>query len=248
MTGIPVVARLGRSWWPALKTGWAIVLMACAAPVPVQGQEALFQQGNARYQEGDYGGAAEAYEAVIEGGFESSELYYNLGNAYFRLDDLARSVLYYERALRLDRGNDDAAANLALVKERLPDRIDPLPRFWLLSLVDGWINLLPRQVLLSDRGNCLPGGGRRIGWAHSPAPTGLVGGAEAAGGCGSGLRGRVRRNPPAPGYAVRGAGGGRDHGVGSERPQCAIFRWRARPLFPPRRNQSTHRTGLRRLA
>ncbi|NNF29175.1 MAG: tetratricopeptide repeat protein [Gemmatimonadetes bacterium] len=124
------------------------MLVLLASSGSLAGQEALFQQGNTLYQEGDYAGAVEAYQAVVEGGYESSELYYNLGNAYFRLDDLARSVLYYERALRLDRGNDDAAANLALVKERLPDRIDPLPRFWLLSLVDGWINLLPRQVLL----------------------------------------------------------------------------------------------------
>lgn len=139
-------------------------MCALVSAAGLAGQEALFQQGNARYQDGDYAGAAEAYMAVVEGGYESSELYYNLGNAYFRLNDLARSVLYYERALRLDRGNDDAAANLALVKERLPDRIDPLPRFWLLTLVDGWINLLPRQLLLVIGGAAyLVGGAALVG-------------------------------------------------------------------------------------
>jgi len=125
------------------------LLMAVAgAPGPAFGQETLFQEGNARYQQGDFEAAAAAYEEIIQAGWESSELYYNLGNARFRLDDLPRAVLYYEKALRLDRGNDDAAANLALVRQRLPDRIEPLPRFWLLMFADRWINLLPQHWLI----------------------------------------------------------------------------------------------------
>lgn len=146
---------VGLRWTGAGLTRWAVgavylglAWMGLFAAAPIAAQEALFQQGNARYQEGDWAGAVEAYQGVVSGGYESSELYYNLGNAYFRLDDLARTVLYYEKALRLDPGNVDAAANLSLVRERLADRIEPLPRFWLLTLVDGWINLLPQRLLL----------------------------------------------------------------------------------------------------
>ncbi len=124
------------------------LIAVAGAPGSSSGQEALFQEGNALYQQGDFAAAAAAYEGVIQAGWESSELYYNLANAHFRLDDLPRSVLYYEKALRLDRGNDDAAANLALVRQRLPDRIEPLPRFWLLMFADRWINLLPQHLLI----------------------------------------------------------------------------------------------------
>lgn len=110
-------------------------------------QESSFDEGNRLYQEGDFAGAIISYGAVVEGGFESAALHYNLGNAHFRLGEIGRAVLNYERALRLDPGNDDIRANLALVNERLRDRIEPLPRFWLLSVFDWWRGLIPRGVL-----------------------------------------------------------------------------------------------------
>ena len=110
-------------------------------------QESLFAEGNRLYREGDFAAAAASYDAVIEGGFESAEVYYNLGNAHFRLGETAHAVLNYRRAARLDPGNDDIRANLALVSRRLQDRIEPLPRFWLLSAYDWWMGLIPGGVL-----------------------------------------------------------------------------------------------------
>ena len=110
-------------------------------------QESLFAEGNRLYQEGDFAAAAASYGAVIEGGFESAEVYYNLGNAHFRLGETARAVLNYRRAARLDPGNDDIRANLALINQRLQDRIEPLPRFWLLTVFDWWMGLIPRGAL-----------------------------------------------------------------------------------------------------
>ena len=107
----------------------------------------LYQEGNRLYQEGDFEGAAAQYEAVLAASMESAALHYNLGNAHFRLGRLADAVVAYERAARLDPGADDARANLALVAERLQDRIEPLPRFWLLAAFDWWMRLLPRGVL-----------------------------------------------------------------------------------------------------
>lgn len=110
-------------------------------------QEELFAEGNRLYQEGEFAGAIASYRSVAEGGFESVALHYNLGNAHFRLGEIGRAVLNYERALRLDPGNEDIRANLALVNQRLQDRIDPLPRFWLLSAFDWWMGLMPRGAL-----------------------------------------------------------------------------------------------------
>jgi tetratricopeptide (TPR) repeat protein len=127
----------------------AICLSAAAwtaAPLLAQGE--IFQQGNRLYQAEDYGAAIEAYEAVLTGGFESYELHYNLGNAYFKAGDLGRSILSWERALKLEPGDPDAQANLELAVQLTVDEIEPLPRFWLLSVVSWWVNLLPRFVLI----------------------------------------------------------------------------------------------------
>lgn len=142
-----------RRFWFGLATVGVLFLPGGAVARDVD-QEPLFAEGNRLYQEGDFGGAAASYGAVIEGGFESAEVYYNLGNAHFRLGETARAVLNYRRAARLDPGNDDIRANLALVNQRLQDRIEPLPRFWLLSVFDWWMGLIPGGVLRALVAGC----------------------------------------------------------------------------------------------
>ena len=77
---------------------WSLVLMfagvALLRPVHVMGQGEMFELGNQLYQEDDFAGAIEAYEAVLEVGWESPDLYYNLGNSYFKFGDLGRSILH----------------------------------------------------------------------------------------------------------------------------------------------------------
>jgi tetratricopeptide (TPR) repeat protein len=109
---------------------------------------ALYQRGNRLYQEDDYTGAVEAYRRVLEGGLESADLYYNLGNAHFKAGSLGRAILSYERALRLRPGDSDIRANLELARSLTADEIEPLPRFWVLSVLSWWVNLLPRTGLL----------------------------------------------------------------------------------------------------
>ena len=149
-------ARSARMPRAAVVIGAAVLATAAFAPsalaptpvaTPPAPQDALFNEGNRLYQEGDFGGAAASYEAVLAGGFESAEVYYNLGNAHFRLGSVGRAVLNYERAARLNPRSEDIQANLALVGQMLQDRIEPLPRFWVLSVVDWWMTLIPRGRL-----------------------------------------------------------------------------------------------------
>jgi len=133
-------------WWAAAFITASVV--AVPATVPASAQQEIFEQGNQLYQAEDYAAAVEAYEAVRAGGFESPDLQYNLGNAYFKTGALGRSILSWERALRLAPGHADAAANLELAVRLSADDIEPLPRFWLLSAVSWWVNLLPRSALL----------------------------------------------------------------------------------------------------
>jgi hypothetical protein len=108
----------------------------------------IYERGNQLYQAGDYTAALEAYQAVRAAGFESSDLYYNLGNAYFKSGELGRSILSYERALRLAPRDPDVLANLELARSLTADEVEPLPRFWLLSALSWWVDLLPRSVLI----------------------------------------------------------------------------------------------------
>ena len=142
-----------------------MVVGSCAAMggAPSLGaQEEIFEQGNQLYQAEDYDAAIEAYEAVLAGGFESHELHYNLGNAYFKAGDLGRSILSWERALKLEPGDADAQANLELAGRLTVDEVEPLPRFWLLSVVSWWVKLLPRSALILLVG---------VGWVSLAAGT-----------------------------------------------------------------------------
>ncbi|MGD2121804.1 MAG: tetratricopeptide repeat protein [Gemmatimonadota bacterium] len=109
---------------------------------------ALMEVGNTRYQENDFSGALEAYQEIVDAGLESKDLYYNLGNVHFKLGALGSSILNYERALRLAPGDPDVRANLELVRSLTADEIEPLPRFWILSVASWWTDLLPRRVLI----------------------------------------------------------------------------------------------------
>lgn len=92
-----------------------------------QNPEAAFEKGNSLYQEKKYEGALESYNSVADAGLESAALYYNMGNAYFKTDQLAQAILYYERAARLAPNDDDIRQNLNLAKEATIDRFETLP-------------------------------------------------------------------------------------------------------------------------
>ncbi len=126
----------------------ALTLLVTGVSPAASRQQSFFEEGNQRYAAGDYEGAVESYTNLIDAGFTSGAVYYNLGNAYFRLGDLGRATLFYERALRERPGDPDTLANLELVRSLAVDDIRPLPRFWLLRVIEWWIQLIPRTVLI----------------------------------------------------------------------------------------------------
>ena len=132
---------------PAAALGLALSTILVAA-APVAAQSAFFDEGNRLYQAGDFEGALDRYRRILDEGLESGELYYNIGNAHFRLGELAPAILNYERARRLMPGDDDLLANLALARSMTADDITPRPRFWLFRAADWWVGLLPRAALI----------------------------------------------------------------------------------------------------
>ena len=98
------------------------------------------------YREGNYKEAVSKYEQLLQKG-NSFEIYYNLGNAYYRLDSLGKSILNYEKALLLNPSDQDVISNLEFVRAKTTDRIVPKSRMffvtWFEQLIssfsaDGW--------------------------------------------------------------------------------------------------------------
>ena len=128
----------------------ALLLSALAVFVPgaASAQVEFYREGNRLYQESDFEEALSSYLRVVEAGLESGEVYYNIGNAYFKVGDLARAILYYERARRRLPGDEDVRANLELARSLTADEIEPLPRFWVLDAWSWWVGLLPGSLLI----------------------------------------------------------------------------------------------------
>ena len=103
----------------------ALTLVAAAAAPAASSADALrdvFAEGNELYEAGDYIGAIERYESLVEQGVADQTLFYNTGNAYYKAQDLGNAVLYYERALRLAPRDGDVRENLELAESQLIDK------------------------------------------------------------------------------------------------------------------------------
>jgi len=101
-----------------------LLLAGTATAVPAGVLEGTMARGNTLYESGDYRGAATEYEKVLRYGLRNSAVQYNLGNAWFKLDRPGKAILHYERALRLNPGDADAAGNLAYARSLIIDRVE----------------------------------------------------------------------------------------------------------------------------
>ncbi len=89
---------------------------------------ALFDQGKTLYKNGKYQQAINTWKKILENGEQSAELYFNLGNAEYKLNNIGPSVYYYEKALQLSPTDSDIKNNLAFAENARIDAIEPLPR------------------------------------------------------------------------------------------------------------------------
>ena len=100
-----------------------------------QGLASIWKSAEEAYATGDYAGAVRSYESLVSSGASSPSLFYNLGNAYYRSGSIGKSILNYERALKLDPSDADARNNLELARAHTLDKIDDVPEFILFSWV-----------------------------------------------------------------------------------------------------------------
>ncbi|MBE0422493.1 MAG: tetratricopeptide repeat protein [Lutibacter sp.] len=88
----------------------------------------LFSKANDFYKNGQYTKAIELYLNIEKSGLESDDLFFNLGNSYYKLNNVAPSIYYYEKALKLNPMHQDASNNLVFAKRMTIDIIEDLPK------------------------------------------------------------------------------------------------------------------------
>lgn len=89
------------------------------------------QQAEQFYAAGKYSDAVELYKQMLAAGEESAALYYNLGNAYYKMGENTQAILNYERALLLDPSDNMARYNLKMAQQAVVDKIEVLPELFL---------------------------------------------------------------------------------------------------------------------
>jgi len=110
--------------------------------------EINFVKGNEEYKKGNFQEALDVYRQILDSGKHSSSLYFNMGNCYYKLQDIGHSVLYYEKALKLKKGDEDILANLAIANLAVVDRITPLEKHLIFKVYNGFVFMLNRRALL----------------------------------------------------------------------------------------------------
>jgi len=107
--------------------------------------EHLFMQGNEEYANENYSVAISLYDSILINQMESSELYYNLANCYYKTQDWANAIWHYEKSLQIER-NEKTLQNLELTKLKIIDRIEPIPQLFYKEWWNNLINLFSTKI------------------------------------------------------------------------------------------------------
>lgn len=109
-----------------------ILLIFCLlmAATLLANPQAQFEAANAAYQKGDYPVAIDNYEQVLKTGNFSDEVYYNLGNAYFKTNQIGKAILNYERAALITPRDEDVKFNLDIANAKKKDDLGTVGKFF----------------------------------------------------------------------------------------------------------------------
>lgn len=121
-------------------------IVMCFLLVAFVSMSSNYEAANQAYAEGDYGQAAELYTQVLEEEGIAPEVYYNLGNAYYKQNEIGKAILNYERALRLKPFYTDAKYNLQLAQQRVVDDIQNTQKSFLSVWIESLIQSLTSNV------------------------------------------------------------------------------------------------------
>jgi tetratricopeptide (TPR) repeat protein len=115
----------------------ALSCVLCLASIHVypQSPQETYKAANAIYKGGNFEQAASAYEKILSQGYRTAEVYYNLGNCYYKLNKIGKAILSFQRAQKLAPNDEDVKHNLKIAQLRSLDRVQPVPQ---LAITTGW--------------------------------------------------------------------------------------------------------------
>ena len=126
-----------------LLTGWVLSVSASTKA-----------EADKAYQENNFKGAIEIYESILGEGKESVEIYYNLGNSYYKDNNIAKAILNYERALLLSPGNEDVKYNLEMAKSKTVDKVTPKSEVFIVTWINGIRNMMSESAWAKTAISC----------------------------------------------------------------------------------------------
>jgi len=112
-----------------------LIFFACVNLSFAQSPEEIYRKGNLSYENEDYKKAISLYEELLNKDKVSAEVFYNLGNSYFKLKNIGRAILNYERALRFTPRDRDLRLNLKFASSMTIDKIDISEKGFILNVI-----------------------------------------------------------------------------------------------------------------
>ena len=110
-----------------------------------QDQEVTFENANSAYNAGQFENAVMLYKDILESGQHSAELYYNLANSYYRLNQVGESIFYFEKAKQLKPLDEDINVNSAFAQNMAIDAVEVLPKSQITQLIEKIIDLFSQD-------------------------------------------------------------------------------------------------------
>ena len=102
-------------------------------------EDATKSEGDSAYIRNDFASAIQIYESLLRKG-DAADIYYNLGNSYYKVNEIAKAILNYERALLLQPGNGDIRANLEIARGKTVDKVEAVPEVFFVTWTKALIN------------------------------------------------------------------------------------------------------------
>ncbi|MDP1802275.1 MAG: tetratricopeptide repeat protein [Bacteroidota bacterium] len=111
---------------------YIFILLVCFLSFSIKGySNDLLQKAEKAYDSKNYKEAISNYEKLVSDGYRSYQLYFNLGNAYYRNNELGKAIYYYELARKVDPNDEDVRINLGIASAKTIDKIDSKENFFI---------------------------------------------------------------------------------------------------------------------
>ena len=121
---------------------WILLLFIFSFTLGIAQNEILFESATKAYNEGNYEDAIDNYHEILKSGQHSAEVYFNLGNSYYKVNKIGPSIYYYEKALLLNPNDAEILSNLSFAQNMTIDAIEPMPQTSITRMVASVKNVL----------------------------------------------------------------------------------------------------------